>query len=405
MRLLVLSSRPPWPPTRADQMTVERLLRFLAAHDVEADLACFVEDEEEGHALRAELGPVCHAIATVTLPRRRSYIHTARSLPSAVPMQVAYYRSAAMARLIDERVARERYDLVYVHLIRMAEYARRLPLPKVLGLQISQALNLRRMVANVGDPARRLFYRLEAAKVRPYEAAVCRDFDRVFLVGRRDLDEIAKTAPVDNAVVQPHGQDLPGAERVAGARREAGTVVMCGVMATYTNVDAATWFAREVFPLVERDVPEAAFWIVGRQPQRELRALARPPHVVVTGEVDDVYDWLLRAEVGVVPLRIGAGMQNKLLQAMAAGLPVVATPVANEGIQAEDGTQLWLRDEPRAFADAVIALLRDRAERERLGTAARALVESKWTWEAHFERQLAVFAEVAGRRATAAGGD
>ncbi|HSL95588.1 MAG TPA: glycosyltransferase [Thermoleophilia bacterium] len=405
MRVLVLSSRPPWPPTRADQMTVERLLRFLAGHGVEADLACFIEDEEEGRALRAELGPVCRAIATVTLPRRCSYVGTARSLPSAVPMQVAYYRSAAMARLIDERVARERYDLAYVHLIRMAEYARRLTLPKVLGLQISQALNLRRMVANVGDPARRLFYRLEAAKVRPYEAAVCRDFDRVFLVGRRDLDEIAKTAPVDNAVVQPHGQDLPGAERVAGARREAGAIVMCGVMATYTNVDAAAWFAREVFPLVEREVPEAAFWIVGRQPQRELRALARPPRVVVTGEVDDVYDWLLRAEVGVVPLRIGAGMQNKLLQAMAAGLPVVATPVANEGIQAEDGAQLWLREEPRAFADAVIALLRDRAARERLGTAARAFVERSWTWEAHFERQLAVFAEVAGRRAGAAGGD
>jgi glycosyltransferase involved in cell wall biosynthesis len=378
-------------------MTVERLLRFLAGHGVEADLACFVEDDDEAHALRDELGPVCRAIATVTLPRWRSYVGTARSLPTRAPMQVAYYRSAAMARLIEERVAREPYDLVYVHLFRMAEYARHLPLPKALGLQISQALNLQRMVANVGDPARRLFYRLEAAKVRPYEAAVCRDFDRVFLVGRRDVDEIARTTPVDNAVVQPHGQDLPAAPRVAGARREPGAIVMCGVMATYTNVDAATWFAREVFPLVEREVPGASFWIVGRQPQRELLELARPPHVVVTGEVDDVYDWLLRAEVGVVPLRIGAGMQNKLLQEMAAGLPVVATPVANEGIRAEDGAHLWLREEPRAFAEAVIALLRDAAARERLGTAARDFVEREWTWEAHFARQLEVFREVARR--------
>jgi sugar transferase (PEP-CTERM/EpsH1 system associated) len=398
MKLLLLSSRPPWPPTRADQMTVERMLRFLAARGIAVDLACFVENEAEDFALRSELGPVCRQIATVRLPRWRSFASTALSLPGHEPMQVAYYRSPEMARLVRERVARERYDLVYVHLIRMAEYARRLPVPKVIGLQISQALNLERMVAHVSDPARRFFYRVEMAKVRPYEAAVCADFDRVFLVGARDVEEIAKTAPLANAVVQPHGQDVPPLERVRAARREPGSIVMSGVMATYTNVNAATWFAREIFPRVEQALPEASFWIVGRQPQREVLALARPPRVVVTGEVPDVYDWLLRAEVGVAPLRIGAGMQNKLVQAMASGLPVVATSVANEGIGATPEAHLLLRDRPEAFADAVIGLLRDAGARERLGRAARSFVEQHWTWEAHFEQQLRVFQDVAARR-------
>ena len=397
MKLLVLSSRPPWPPTRADQMTVERMLRFLATRGVEVDLACFVESEAEDRELRSELGSVCRRIATMKLPRWRSYAHTALSLAGRDPMQVAYYRSPEMARLVRERTASERYDLVYVHLIRMAEYARALTLPKVIGLQISQALNLERLVAHVGDPARRFFYRVETAKVRPYEAAVCADFDRVFLVGARDVEEIAKTAPVTNALVQPHGQDVPPLARVRASRREAGAIVMSGVMATYTNVNAATWFAREIFPRVERELPEASFWIVGRQPQPEVKALARPPRVVVTGEVPDVYDWLLRAEVGVAPLRIGAGMQNKLVQAMASELPVVATSVANEGIGATPESQLLLRDEPDAFADAVIGLLRDGAARERLGRAARAFVERHWTWEAHFEQQLRVFQDVAAR--------
>jgi len=395
MKLLVLSSRPPWPPTRADQMTVERMLRFLSARGVAVDLACFVEDASEERALRGELGAACRRIDTVVLPRWRSYARTALSLPGRDPLQVAYYRSPGMARLLRERIASERYDLVYVHLIRMAEYVRALRVPKVIGLQISQALNLQRLVDHASDPARRLFYRVETAKVRPYEAALCRDFDRVFLVGARDVEEIAKTAPLANAVVQPHGQDVPPLPRVRAARREPGTIVMSGVMATYTNVNAATWFAREIFPRVERAVPGAAFWIVGRQPQREVKALARPPHVVVTGEVPDVYDWLLRAEVGVAPLRIGAGMQNKLVQAMASELPVVATNLANEGIGAAADAHLLLRDEPEGFADAVIALLRDEKERERLGRAARAFVEEHWTWEAHFERQLRVFEEVA----------
>ena len=395
MRLLVLSSRPPWPPTRADQMTVERMLRFLAANGVEVDLACFVENETEDRAVRSELGTVCRRIATVRLPWWRAWASTALSLPGRDPMQVAYYRSPAMARLVSERVARERYDLVYVHLIRMAEYARKLPVPKVIGLQVSQALNLERMVEHVRDPARRFFYRVETAKVRPYEALICREFDRVFLVGERDVEELAKTAPVPNAIVQPHGQDVPLLARVRQSVREAGAIVMSGVMATYTNVNAARWFAREIFPLVEHELPEASFWIVGRQPQREVKALARPPRVVVTGEVPDVYDWLCRAEVGVAPLRIGAGMQNKLVQAMASELPVVATRVANEGIGATPESHLLLRDEPRAFADAVIALLRDRGARERLGRAARSFVEANWTWEAHFEAQLRVFEEVA----------
>jgi sugar transferase (PEP-CTERM/EpsH1 system associated) len=398
MKLLVLSARPPWPPTRADQMTVERMLRFLATRGVEVDLCCFVENEVEDRELRAELGSVCRQIETVPLPRWRSYAATALSLPSREPMQVAYYRSPEMARRLRERIARESYDLVYVHLIRMAEYLRGMSLPKVIGLQISQALNLSRMVENVKDPARRLFYRIETSKVRPYEAELCRDFDRVFLVGARDVEELAKTAPVENAVVQPHGQDVPPPARLDAAAREAGSIVMSGVMATYTNVNAATWFAREIFPRVERAVPGASFWIVGRHPQRDVLALARPPRVVVTGEVPDVYDWLLRAEVGVAPLRIGAGMQNKLVQAMASALPVVATCVANEGIGATPDAHLLIRNDAEGFADAVVGLLRDGEARRRLGGAARRFVEANWTWEAHFEAQLQVFHEVAASR-------
>jgi glycosyltransferase involved in cell wall biosynthesis len=267
----------------------------------------------------------------------------------------------------------------------MTEYARGLRVPKAAGLQISQALNLERMVSHAGDPARRTFYRIEAAKVRPYEARVCGDFDVVFLVGRRDVEELEKTAPVPNARVCPHGQDIPPLARVEGAVREPGAIVVSGVMATYTNVDAVCWFAKEVFPRIEREVPEASFWIVGRHPQRAVRELARPPRVVVTGEVADVNDWLCRASVGVVPLRIGAGMQNKLVQAMGAGLPVVASGVANEGIGGTPEQELLIRDGADAFAGAVVQLLHDPELRARLGRAARRFVESHWTWEAHFE--------------------
>jgi len=394
MNLLVLSARPPWPPTMADAMTVDRLVRFLVDRGHRVDLLCFVADEAEERALREGLGGVCHEIGAVRLRKLRSYANTALTLPGSLPMQVQYYRSAEMRRRVASWVAERDYDAVYTHLIRMAEYTRHLDLPKVMGVQISQALNLGRMREHVSDPLRKLFYSIETAKVRPYEVKVCADFDRVFLCGPSDIAALEQTAPVPNALVCPHGQDVPPLDRVRGARREPGAIVISGVMSTYTNVDAATWFAEEIFPLVEKEVPEASFWVVGRNPQRRVQTLARPPRVVVTGEVPDVYEWLCRAQVAVAPLRIGAGMQNKVVQAMACELPVVATPVANEGIGGVGDEHLLLRDSPEAFAAAIVKLLGDAAYRESIGRAARGFAEENWTWGAHFSKLEKVVEEV-----------
>jgi glycosyltransferase involved in cell wall biosynthesis len=398
MKLLVVCARAPWPPTMADAMTVDRLVRFLVARGHTVDLVCTVESAQAERALREGLGAVCRRIEAVRLPTPVSYAITALTLPLRRPMQTEYYRSRAMRARIAELVAREGYDLVYTHLIRVAEYTRGLPIPKVMGMQVSQALNLERMVAHARDPLRKLFYAIEAAKVRPYEVAAAADFDRVFLCGPSDIAALERTAPVPNAVVCPHGQDVPPLERVRAAQRTPGAIVISGVMSTFTNVDAATWFAQTIFPRVVDRVPHAQFWIVGRNPQRSVAALAQPGRIEVTGEVADVNDWLCRAEVAVAPLRIAAGMQNKLVQAMACELGVVATSAANEGIGGVPDTHLLVRDDAESFADAVVELLRDADRRAALARSARAFVEKSWTWEAHFEKLEAVLAEVASCR-------
>jgi glycosyltransferase involved in cell wall biosynthesis len=380
----------------ADAMTVDRLVRFMVERGHEVDLVCFVEDAAEEQRLLGGLADVCQRIEAVRLPKWASYASTALSLPGRLPMQVQYYRSREMRARIGELVASRRYDAVYTHLIRMAEYARQLDLPKVMGVQVCQALNLGRMAQHVKDPFRKLFYGIETAKVRPYEVRACADFDRVFLCGPSDIAALEQTGPVPNAMVCPHGQDVPPLARVRAAEREPCSVVITGVMSTYTNVDAVSWFAQEVFPRIEAELPETRFWIVGRNPQRTVQALARPPRVEVTGEVPDVYDWLCRAQVAVAPLRIGAGMQNKIVQAMACELPVVATSVANEGIGAAPDEHILVRDDAASFADAVIGLLQNAASREKIGGAARSFVESHWTWEAHFENLEKVLVEVAG---------
>jgi glycosyltransferase involved in cell wall biosynthesis len=370
----------------ADAMTVDRLLRYLVDQGHEVDLACFVEDAAAEATLREGLSDVCRHIEAVRLPKLASYAHTALTLPGRLPMQVRYYESSAMRERIARLVAERGYDLCYTHLIRMAEYARKLPIPKVMGVQISQALNLGRMLEVVNDPLRKLFYWVETQKVRPYEAAACADFDRVILCGQSDIDALEQSAPVPNAVVCPHGQDVPPLSRVRSATREPGSIVISGVMSTYTNVDAASWFAKEMLPRVRARVPGARFVIVGRNPQKSILDLAEPGVIEVTGEVPDVYAWLYRAQVAVAPLRVAAGMQNKIVQAMACELPVVATPVANEGIAATPGDQILLAEDPDGFAEQVVRLLEDEATRTRVGQAARSYVEASWTWEALFRR-------------------
>ncbi len=396
MKLLVLSPRAPWPPTMADSMTVDRMLRFLADRGHTIDLVTFVESKAAEAELRKQHGETCRSIETVQRPRWRAYARTALTLLGRLPMQVQYFRSPAMRRLIEKQVATHEYDLVYTHLIRAAQYTRDLPIPKVLGAQTCNTLNLGRMREYSRDPFRRLFYGIEVPKIRRYEAETGWHFDRLLLCGLADVEAWPQLPQPPHAEVCPHGQDIPPLEKVRSTEREPGTIVITGVMSTYTNVDAATWLVREVLPIVWREFPSAKFWIVGRNPQRALRALADDSRIVVTGEVPDVYDWLRRAEVAVAPLRIASGMQNKVVQAMASELPVVATSRANEGIRGTPGEHLLVRDDPAGFADALISLLRDADERQRMGRAARQFAETHWTWEVHFERFEALLHEVAG---------
>ena len=152
------------------------------------------------------------------------------------------------------------------------------------------------------------------------------------------------------------------------------------------NVDAASFFVQQIFPLIKRRIPEAVLYIVGANPTKGVQALGETDGVVVTGEVDSVYTWLRRAAVGVNPLRAGAGLQNKVLEGMACGLPMVITSVANEGIKATPGKHVIVADSVSVFAENVVNLLVNRDSRHALGERAWKFIKNDWSWEVHFER-------------------
>jgi len=196
-------------------------------------------------------------------------------------------------------------------------------------------------------------------------------------------------------VLHPHGVDVEHFAPRGASARHPGRIVMTGNLGYAPNVDAAVWFAAEVLPLVQREVPGAHFVLAGARPAPAVQALAERPGVVVTGWMEDLRDALAAAEVAVAPLRIASGLQNKVLEALSMATPMVTTSWANEGLRMPDDV-VRIADGPPAFAQAVVTLLLDRAQAEGMAARAREFIVREWSWERHFADLEALMVELVG---------
>lgn len=396
LTMALVYSRLPLPMDRADQMTVAHLLAFLARRGHTVDLWTLDNGEPITPVQRSWLDRHCREVRTFRHGRLRRLLGAVRGLLSGLPLQCGWFTNALQTAAVREACAAGDYDLAYAYLIRSAEAIRRSTRTPdgrpvtYLAMQVSQALNTRRIFQRSTRLRDKLVYGLEYALTRRYEARVWTDFSRVVLIGRQDVGEIknlcrnAGRALIDNYVYGPHGVDVERLRPAGVAEVEPATVVFCGVLKTNTNIDAVTWFVARVWPLVLHARPDARLMIVGRSPGAAVRRLEQTRGVEVVGEVPDVAPFFARATVCVNPMRACAGQQNKLLEYMAMAKAIVATSFANEGVGATPGREFVVADEPGAFAQEMLLLFDDARRRAELGAAARAFVTARWSWEARF---------------------
>lgn len=374
MRLLYLTPRFPHPALKGDQLAAfHRLVQLGQRHEI--SLVSFYEDEAElAHA--DELRDVCESVEVVALPRWRGVASVAMRAPfSSEPLQILYYRSAAFSRVVDEVAHRRDFDIVHGFMLRMAPYLQQLQVPRVLDALDSMELRMRRNV-EVERPPRRWLFREELRRVAAAERKVARSVDAVLVASEQDRESFA----TDKAEVVPNGVDSIAFAPDHGGRRP-GAIVFSGIMSYPPNVRAARWFADECFPLVREAVPGATFIIAGASPAGELRELTGRPGITVTGFVQSMPDTLNQANVAVAPMQSGAGIQNKILEAMACGLPLVTTTIGLGGLAAVPGRDLLVADSPREFADAVISVLSKPERASELAENARARVLEDYSWE------------------------
>lgn len=408
MKILVLTQLPPFPPDSGPKVKTYHLLRHLAAqHHV--TLVCFTRDEQD-EANAARLRPLCTELHTVPQPRSAPHklVAAARSLLGGRPYVVERAASAAMHQLLARLVyaaaaAGKPFDLVHADQLVMAQFAAPLPLPRLLD-EHNVAWKQYERIAERRRGLGRWARRRESRLLRRYEGRVCADFEAVTVVSEEDRRGLLAALGRERELpVIPIAVDCaaePALPRAPAAR----AILSLAPMRAPLNADGVAWFAREIYPLVQRAVPDARLAICGAEPTPELRALAElDTSIEVAGHVADPRPYVAGAACQIVPLRGGGGMRVQILEALARGVPVVSTTAGYAGMDLVPGRHLLVADTPSDFADAVALLLRDPEFGARLAAAGRQRVLERYDCRAVYPALDAIHAAIAARPAAGRG--
>lgn len=393
MRVLYFSPRNCWPATTGARLRDFHLARQLAAK-AELTYIGFTHGESKKERLEPLLG------SEVILVRREPGYAPAnllRGMLGPTPISVLNYTSPLMMAEL-ERLLRDRdFDAVQiegVHLFGYVQHIRSLaPRARILcdWHNIESEL-LERYAGNAPSLARRLYaqrtttllHRLELELLSQCAAhTVCSERERQILLAHAPT---ARVEVIGNGVDVEYFSQTPASE----VRR---SLVFVGSMDYHANIDAAVYFASEVWPKIRARRPDLQFTIVGSHPTAEVLALGHQPGITVTGTVDDIRPFYSGALAVVVPLRVGSGTRLKVLEAMAAGTPVISTTLGSEGLAVSDGAEIRLADSPTAMADAATSLQAGSAEWRKLAANARQLVKSRYDWPIIGEKLRRLYAE------------
>jgi len=341
-------------------------------------IASFVEHAQEADAA-APYRDLYERLIPVVLPKEQSHLNCLRGLASSDPLQVHYYASSAMRAAVRGELATGRYDAVFCHLIRMAQYLPDDPgVRKVLDFcDAISLLHARSSPLRHGVGWSSLVNAVEARRVGPYERSCLHRADVSIFISAVDADYFQRAGAKGRIGVMSNGVDIDAFPFHDGARDE-NRIVFVGNMRTFPNTDAVVYFVEEVLPLIRVARPETTFYIVGNEPPRRVQKLHDGEHVIVTGRVDSVVPYLAGAAVAVAPMRAAVGIQNKILESLAIGTPVVTTHMGAEGL---DPDLLAVADSPQAFARATLELMQNETRRRERSRAGRAYVETHCSWD------------------------
>jgi sugar transferase (PEP-CTERM/EpsH1 system associated) len=376
LRIAFLSQRVPFPPTRGDKIITFRMVeRLQRRHDVTCVAFSHTEDDEQGaRALRDRGVPV------TTVPYRpfSAKAKGAAALLGREPLTTAMLGSPSMRDAV--AAAMRRADLAVAFSSSMGVYLLDYPsVPRILHFCELDSDKWQQYALRTRPPMKWIYAR-EARTLLRVERQLAAAMNTSLVCTPLEANIFRARIVEGDCRVLQNGIDLEYFSP-SGLDPVRNEMVFTGVMNYFPNVEGCAWFAQHVLPRIAAAEPDAHFTIVGASPTRAVMKLAEDVRITVTGRVPDTRPYVRRASVVVAPLRIARGIQNKVLEGLAMGLPVVGTTAATQGVGGVPGRDYLVADEPEAMSAAIIGLLRNDPERRALASCGRAFVEGRYVWD------------------------
>lgn len=335
---------------------------------------------KEDLTYRQELEKIFHKVHLVYLPKWRSAFNCLAAPFSSKPVQVLYFRSAAMQAALQQVIENDSFDAVHVQHLRMSPYLAQVKeLPRILDMPDAFSLYWKRRAKTERGFVFKLFGQIEQNRVYKYER-IMKEYDLSLVCSAEDLNYLVEEHGIRAIKLLPNGVDLDTFSAKGHDYSHNHTLLFTGNMDYAPNVDAVGYFVQDILPLIKEKFPAVQFIIAGQRPVKKVQELAGPG-VQVTGFVKDLAATYNSASVVVAPLRFGAGTQNKVLEGMAMGVPVVCSHIGFKGLGVENGDGVFMETEPTAFANRVIQLLESAELRKKTGTRALQNIRENFGWD------------------------
>jgi sugar transferase (PEP-CTERM/EpsH1 system associated) len=356
-----------------------------------------------------EVQKICSHLLAVRLPKWKSILNAALAIPQKIPLQSLYSFHPQFAKklsgITNNHTSATKFDLVHVEHLRGVQYGLKIQkqgnIPVVWdSVDCISHLFRQSAVANP-KPISKWINQLELPRTEAYERKLVNQFPRVLVTSSIDrfalLDLLHGEDQYPSIEVIPNGVDLEYFQPEP-SKRQDHTIVVSGKMSYHANIHMVLELIREIMPLVWEKRPEVKVWVVGKDPPTILQQLAHDPRIIVTGTVSDIRPYLQQASVAVAPLGYGAGIQNKVLEAMACATPVVCSPLAVSAIHVNHGRNILIANNKSDFANHIIQLLDNPEQAAAIGKAGRDYVESNHHWQRIVKRLETIYTEVIAER-------
>jgi sugar transferase (PEP-CTERM/EpsH1 system associated) len=398
MKILMINNDIPYPVTAGVHLRIYNLLRRIAAEH-KVWFVTFMErpDGEEGVARLREICQGVEVVPRQQLSALARPIDLARYLLAGKPIDLRLNHSEALVEKIQQVTSQVDFDVVQIEHPEMMLYLEALPArlqrKTVLMAHDIDFSKYQRLYKIESRFARKVRLWLRSQMLRRWEPRYAARFRYYLTVSETDCRLLLAANPQIQCRVVPNGVDTKQYQCLPPHTGKP-SLLFVGSMGYAPNVDAILYFHDEIYPAIQRAVPDVELWIVGTNPALAVKQLASPS-IHVTGQVEDVQPYYTRSSVCVVPLRAGGGTRLKIVEAMAFGRPVVSTTIGCEGLDVTSGENILIADQPAGFAAQVVRLLTDRILRDQLTQQARYLVETVYDWDVISQQLLTIYREVA----------